>query len=74
MNASIRAMTSQPDEMPESATMGDLLVQFRRIADALESKVDRCGEKKGQATCGLLPTHIGYHVTPDGRTHWLDEE
>lgn len=72
-NLTVHAVATE-EPVPE-ATMGDLLVQMRRIADALEAKVDRCGEKRGETVfCGLLPGHVGYHHTLDGRDMWLDDE
>lgn len=58
-------------------TVGDLLIEFRRIADALESiagNKKKCyGETEG-AACALPPDHVGHHVSADGRLHWLDKE
>lgn len=68
----VSAMIEQ-DQATEP-TLGDLLVQLRRIADALESQTDQCGEARGEASCALLPGHRGFHVTADGRVHWLDDE
>lgn len=62
-------------EVPAAeVTLADLLIQLRRIADALEAKVDRCGELRGESVCSLLPGHRGFHVTADGRDMWLDDE
>lgn len=64
-----------PEGPAAEATLGDLLVQVRRIADAMESQIDRCGERRGSSVvCGLLPGHVGYHHTLDGRDMWLDDE
>jgi hypothetical protein len=64
-----------PMTQPESeATLGDLVFQARRIADALEAAGSpACGEVKGEVRCALLPTHVGHHVSADGRMSWLDE-
>lgn len=72
--ASVHPMSHPEDPAPE-ATMGDLLIQLRRMADAAEAQLDRCGERRGggNAACGLLPNHRGYHVTLDGRDMWLDD-
>jgi outer membrane biogenesis lipoprotein LolB len=60
-------------QLPTEATLGDVVVQLRRIADVMEAQSDRCGERRGQAVCGLLTRHRGYHVTLDGLDMWLDE-
>ena len=57
----------------QDITAADFLIELRRIADALE-RGTRCSERKGDAVCALTDHHIGYHVTGDGRVHWLDEE
>lgn len=57
---------------PEPATLGDVVTELRRIADALTGA--KCyGVHDGQP-CVLAPRHVGHHTTADGRQHWLDEE
>jgi hypothetical protein len=58
---------------PEEVTAGAILLELRRIADALE-KPAVCSERKDDGVCALRDGHVGYHVTADGRVHWLDEE
>lgn len=65
---------------PADISATDLIDQLRStaealvsIADALELRVGRCGAHKNGTTCGLLPTHKGYHVSPDGSEMWLDD-
>ena len=58
---------------PRTASLDDLVIEVRRIADALE-RGTRCNERQGDAVCGLSDRHVGYHVTGDGRVHWLDED
>lgn len=72
--ASIHPMTSPPELPAPEASLGDVLVQLRRIADALDAQNPHCDAAKGGSLCFLLPRHVGYHVTADGRTHWLDDE
>lgn len=72
--ANIHPVPSLPVEPAPAATLGDILVQVRRIADALDAQNPHCEEKQGDHVCFLLPRHVGYHVTADGRLHWLDDE
>lgn len=73
--ANIHPVMTPPELAPvPEATLGDLLVQLRRIADAFDAQNPHCEATKGQAVCFLLPIHVGYHVTADGRHHWLDDE
>lgn len=58
---------------PTEVTLGDLVVQVQRIADLLEAQQGTCGEAYGAARCTLLPSHKGFHITADGRTHWLED-
>lgn len=53
-------------------TAAEFLIELRRIADALQ-KPELCRERKGAAECTLSSFHSGYHVTADGKVHWLDE-
>lgn len=55
---------------------GDLLIELRRIADALESFTGKksCDGVKNSKPCVLDPDHVGHHVSADGRIHWLDDE
>ena len=65
------------DPRPEPATIDDLLIEVRRIADALEAQVRAkvCGEMHTAGKpCILDDRHVGHHATSDGRLHWLDEE
>lgn len=72
--SSIPVMTTPSGPPPATeATLGDLLVHLKRIADALEAHSPRCGEVRSDAICALLPSHKGYHVTADGREMWLDD-
>jgi hypothetical protein len=54
-------------------TAGDFLIELRRIADALD-RGRLCGERKDAAVCALADRHVGYHVTADGKVHWLDDD
>jgi hypothetical protein len=59
------------------ATLDDLLPVVERIADALEAQVrpTACAEVHvSEGKCVLDQLHVGYHVTGDGRLHWLDDE
>ena len=60
------------EQLPDISA-ADFLIELRRIADALE-RGSKCNERNGTATCGLSDRHVGYHVTADGKVHWLDED
>lgn len=63
------------EQSEEGIFPADAMTELRRIADALESVTGKrtCDGVRDRAVCALLPDHVGYHVTADGRVHWLDE-
>lgn len=72
---------NKPDvEWPvlEGATADQLLIELRRIADALQvisgrAPCDGVNPSTGQK-CALAYDHVGFHVPDNGRTPWLDDE
>ena len=50
--------------------------QLRLLADVIGERVlvELCDEvDEDGSRCALDPSHVGRHVTRDGRNHWLEE-
>ena len=51
--------------------------QLRLLADTIGERllVELCAEIHNESggRCALDPSHVGRHVTRDGRHHWLEE-